>query len=57
MMGVRAIMGIAAGLLTKAKKQVVIGRLDPLQGTDPYADWEGIRDSIYERGQATGAKP
>jgi hypothetical protein len=25
----------------------VTGRLDPLPGTDPYSDWEGIRDSIY----------
>ena len=28
----------------------VTGRLEPLPGTDPYADWESIRDSIYEPG-------
>jgi hypothetical protein len=25
----------------------VTGRLEPRPGTDPYSDWEGIRDSIY----------
>jgi hypothetical protein len=30
--------------------QAVTGRLEPLPGTDPYADWESIRDSIYEPG-------
>jgi hypothetical protein len=28
----------------------VTGRLEPLPGTDPYADWESIRDSIYAPG-------
>jgi hypothetical protein len=28
----------------------ITGRLEPLPGTDPYADWERIRDSIYEPG-------
>jgi hypothetical protein len=30
--------------------RAVTGRLEPLQGVDPYSDWEAIRDGIYEAG-------